>query len=189
MSVAVRLVGRRQLGRRSPHAGLGRLTVSEAGAELVELALALPLLLLLLLGMADFGFMLQAYGVVNNAAREGARLAILESQGYTTAVVQSRVAAYISEALPAGSVAPTSTCVKVGGVLTGPGICVDNVSVPVTTVGELGTETLTVHTKQVTVVYPHTFRFIGGVAGLLGTSYATVNVRAVATMRTEAAAE
>ena len=49
---------------------------SERGAELVEFALVLPLLLLLVLGIVDFGFLFQRFEVVTNAAREGARLEI-----------------------------------------------------------------------------------------------------------------
>ena len=67
---------------------------SEDGAQLVEFALVLPLLLLVVLGIAEFGFMFQRYEVVTNAAREGARLAVLP--GYTDADVQARVAAYLS---------------------------------------------------------------------------------------------
>ena len=63
---------------------------SEDGAQLVEFALVLPLLLLVMLGIAEFGFMFQRYEVVTNAAREGARLAVLP--GYTDADVQARVA-------------------------------------------------------------------------------------------------
>ena len=43
------------------------------GAAAVELALVLPLLLLLLFGIVDFGLMLNSQIVVTSAAREGAR--------------------------------------------------------------------------------------------------------------------
>ena len=48
-----------------------RLARGERGAELIEFALVLPLLLLLVLGIVDFGFMFQRLEVVTNAAREG----------------------------------------------------------------------------------------------------------------------
>ena len=48
---------------------------SEDGAQLVEFALVLPMLLLVVLGIAEFGFIFQRYEVVTNAAREGARIA------------------------------------------------------------------------------------------------------------------
>lgn len=45
----------------------------ERGANLVELALILPFLLLLIAAIADFGRAFNSYIVINNAAREGAR--------------------------------------------------------------------------------------------------------------------
>lgn len=48
------------------------------GQSLVEMALVLPVLLLLLMGLFDFGRAIFAYNSVSNAAREGARLAIVD---------------------------------------------------------------------------------------------------------------
>ena len=59
---------------------------SQAGAELVEFALVLPLLLLVFGGIIDFGLLLQRQQVLTNAAREGARLAVLP--GYAMADVR-----------------------------------------------------------------------------------------------------
>ena len=56
---------------------------SQRGAELIEFALIFPLLLLLMLGIVDFGFMFQRFEVLTNATREGARLAVLP--GYDNA--------------------------------------------------------------------------------------------------------
>ena len=50
---------------------------AERGAALVEFALAVPLLLVVIAGIVDFGFVFQRYEVITNAAREGARLASL----------------------------------------------------------------------------------------------------------------
>ena len=50
------------------------------------MAIVLPLLLLLFMGMVDFGFMFQRFVVLTNAAAEGARVASLP--GYTTAMSQ-----------------------------------------------------------------------------------------------------
>ncbi len=58
----------------------------ERGAALVEFALALPLLLVVLAGIVDFGFVFQRYEVITNAAREGARLATLP--GYDSTAVE-----------------------------------------------------------------------------------------------------
>ncbi len=46
----------------------------ERGAALLELALVLPLLLVVIAGIVDFGFAFQRFEVITNAAREGARL-------------------------------------------------------------------------------------------------------------------
>ena len=70
----------------------GRLT-SERGQAMIETALVLPILLLISVGIFEFGRAYQTYQVLTNAAREGARLAILPDS--TTADVQSRVAAYM----------------------------------------------------------------------------------------------
>ena len=53
------------------------------------------MLLLVVLGIAEFGFIFQRYEVVTNAAREGARMAVLP--GYTTADVDARVRVYVKE--------------------------------------------------------------------------------------------
>ena len=49
----------------------------EAGAELVEAALILPILLMLLLGIVTFGRAWDVYQTITRAAREGAKQAVL----------------------------------------------------------------------------------------------------------------
>ena len=68
----------------------------ERGAELVEFAFVFPTLLLVMLGIIDFGFLFQRYEVVTNAAHEGARVAILP--GYADADVSARVDQYLAAA-------------------------------------------------------------------------------------------
>ena len=48
----------------------------QRGAVLVEMALVLPILLFLFVGVVDFGLILREYQVLQNAAREGARLSV-----------------------------------------------------------------------------------------------------------------
>lgn len=50
---------------------------SERGQSLVETALVLPILLIILMGIFDFGRAIYAYNAVSNSAREAARLAIV----------------------------------------------------------------------------------------------------------------
>jgi hypothetical protein len=45
--------------------------LNESGAELSEFALVLPLFLLVLLGIIDFGFLFQRYEVITNAELPG----------------------------------------------------------------------------------------------------------------------
>jgi len=54
---------------------LKRILGGEAGQNLVETALVLPLLLLVLAGIVDFGRAFTTYIAIANAAREGARVA------------------------------------------------------------------------------------------------------------------
>lgn len=51
---------------------------NEKGQSLVEFALVLPLLLFLIMGIIQFGLVLSGYVTVSNAAREGARVGIIE---------------------------------------------------------------------------------------------------------------
>jgi len=64
------------MGRNPRHRG-------DAGQDVVEYALVLPLLLLLLLGMVEFGWAVFAYDTVSNAAREVARCCIYPSEDPT----------------------------------------------------------------------------------------------------------
>lgn len=56
-----------------------------AGQSLVEFALVLPLFLVLVMGIADLGLAVFAYNSITNAAREGARLAIVNQDKTTVA--------------------------------------------------------------------------------------------------------
>jgi Flp pilus assembly protein TadG len=86
---------------------LSRRLRSDRGAELVEFALALPLLLVVFGGIVDFGLLLHRQQVVTTAAREGARLAVLP--GYGLADVQARVEAYVREGTSNPAAAPVTT--------------------------------------------------------------------------------
>src|SRR6476620_5137142 len=73
----------------------------DAGAAAVEFALLLPVLMLLIFGIVDFGRMLSAKISITEAAREGARAAALVN----TEAGVNRVLAATSD-LPADSVTP-----------------------------------------------------------------------------------
>ena len=85
-----------------------RWLASESGADLIEMALVLPLLLLVVLGTVDVAFLFQRYEAVTNATREGARVAVLP--GYTVTDIQNRVQRYMqSGGLPTTPGNPTVT--------------------------------------------------------------------------------
>ena len=60
---------------------LSTLRKSEKGQSLIEFALVLPILLLLVLGMLEYGWMLNAKISVTAAAREGARASSVIREG------------------------------------------------------------------------------------------------------------
>lgn len=66
----------------------------ERGAALIETAFMMPLLLLLSLSVFEFGRAFQYWQVLTNAAREGARIAVLP--GTSDAAITTRVTTYLS---------------------------------------------------------------------------------------------
>jgi Flp pilus assembly protein TadG len=136
----------------------------EDAAQLVEFALVLPMLLLLILGIAEFGFIFQRYEVVTNAAREGARMAVLP--GYSNADVIARVRTYVTQ----GRVTTTAT---------NPNIAITNVTIAV------GAGLPPINAKRVVVTYTHTYTFLPRIAGWFGATYTTIPLTAVAEMRKE----
>src|ERR1700686_5119987 len=74
---------------------------SQSGQAVIELALTLPLLLVVVMGIFDFGLMFQHYEVVTNAAREGARVGVLPN--YATADAQARAQQYLTSGELTGS--------------------------------------------------------------------------------------
>jgi Flp pilus assembly protein TadG len=81
------------------------LSGNEKGAALVELALVLTLLLVLIIGMIDFGLVLKDYLALSQVAREAARSAAV---GSSMGVVTGRVATWSTNlGLNAASVSPS----------------------------------------------------------------------------------
>ena len=77
----------------------------EKGAEIAELAVTLPLLVFLALGAIEGGSMLRVHQLLNNAAREGTRMAITQNGAYAAnrdAIIQNVVSSYLTNnnALP-----------------------------------------------------------------------------------------
>ena len=138
---------------------------SERGAEIVELALVLPILMLVLGGIVDFGFLFKNYEVVTNAAREGARFAVVPT--VTAGEVQTRVNLFLS----AGGLVPANATVTV-----------DHVTVALDSIRSVAA-------VRVHVLYPHTYMVLGPLMQLTGAApLGTTPLSAAATMRTEISA-
>lgn len=90
-----------------------------SGQALVEFALVVPILLILVLGVIDFGRAWHAYQVITDAAREGARLAVVaRTPSATPTTVEGAVRdALTRRNLPSGS---RTTAVTVGLVQPAP---------------------------------------------------------------------
>jgi len=71
---------------------------SEKGSVFIELALVMPILILLVAGIVQFGFLLNAKIAVNSASYEAARAATLSDDPESDAV--NSVLAYASSTLP-----------------------------------------------------------------------------------------
>lgn len=142
---------------------LGRLGRCERGAELVEMAIVTPILLLLVMGIVDFGFLFQRYVVLTNAAVEGARVATMP--GYTTADAQARVQAYAANGGIPGAVTATAAAISLPGAGGGtwPGM-------------------------QVTATHVYNLQYIAPIVRLVGgSSAAAITLTARSTMRSQVA--
>ncbi len=79
-----------------------RLVSADGGAAAVEMALVLPFLMVILMGIIEFGRVLYSHQVITNASREAARASATDFEPYTVAA--NRILA------PAGIPLPTASC-------------------------------------------------------------------------------
>jgi Flp pilus assembly protein TadG len=99
---------------------LRKLWRRDDGAALMEAAFVLPLLLFVSVAIIEFGRAFQTWQVVTNAAREGARVAVLP--GMTDDAIRTRVQDYMQMGITSpGSATITidrTTTVSIGGAAT-----------------------------------------------------------------------
>jgi Flp pilus assembly protein TadG len=86
----------------------------DRGAAAVEMALVLPMLLLVLFGLVDFGRAFNAQMQVTQAAREAVRV---KSLGGTDGDAKDRAVAAVGGMDPAGITATFTQCTTAGGPL------------------------------------------------------------------------
>jgi Flp pilus assembly pilin Flp len=94
---------------------------SERGAAAVEFALLLPLLLLLVFGIIDFGRAINAQITITQAAREGARAHALGDADWRQRTVDAGIGLSLNPNEPSagGNVADLADCPATGGALAG----------------------------------------------------------------------
>ncbi len=124
--------------------GAGR----ERGSALIEAAIVLPIIVMLVFGVVDFGFMINRSTLISNAAREGAREGTF---GGDAAAIEARVREAAST-LDQADLTVTVTCTKEDGSAC-PGVSYD-------AEWEAGGSVI------VTVAY--TYNFITPIVGSLG---------------------
>jgi Flp pilus assembly protein TadG len=142
-------------------------TRSEKGAALLEAAITIPILLLIAVGIFEFGRAYQTWQVLTNAAREGARVAVLPDP--TAGIPEQRVRDY----LEAGGLKYTAD---------------DDVVVDVNDSDTITVNGAPVSASHVTVDYPFEFMVIGGVVKLISPQSelgGDLTMRAEAVMRNE----
>ena len=91
---------------------------SERGAALLEAAITLPMLLLVAVGIFEFGRAYQTWQILTNAAREGARMAVLADPSNGNVVTRVRdymAAGQLSEANAATVDVNRSASISVNG--------------------------------------------------------------------------
>jgi Flp pilus assembly protein TadG len=152
-----------------------KMSSDERGAALVELALTLPLLLVVIAGIVDFGFVFQRYEVVTNAAREGARIAVLPG-GYSDTIIKNRVRDYVQKGL-------SLSATQLDANLPDTDITVTYADLDVDTGGG---STAAIPTATVTVWYHHQFVLLGSVMRLINASWAqSISLKGESQMRVE----
>lgn len=138
---------------------------SERGAALLEVALTLPLLLLVATGIFEFGRAYQTWQILTNAAREGARVAVLP--GVDDNAVEERVVEYMTSGL-----LPRA----------------DDADISIDRDTEVDIGAGTASASRVQVDYPFTFMVLQGIASLVvegSTTGAPLTMTTSATMRNE----
>ena len=114
----------------------------ERGAAAVEFGIILPVLMLILFGIIEFGMIMFSREVITNASREGARAGIVQS---ATKPTTGQIQAVVTNYLTGTGINPATVTIAVAGAgLTAP------------------------NTLSVTVTYPYNF-FAPAILGL-GTS-------------------
>jgi Flp pilus assembly protein TadG len=145
----------------------------ERGSVIVELALTLPLLAILILGSIDMGVIVREHQLLQNAAREGARISALPANKIdssnptaTADAIRDKVVSYLAQEKIAVTVSACTADATVpkqwNCTMTSPsgGSITIRQAFPIPTV--VAGATITETGSLVTVTYPRALLFPGG---------------------------
>ncbi len=142
-------------------------TRGSSGQSMIEFALVLPMLLVLVFGIIEFGNAWRHYQLITNTAREGARIAVLPSS--TEAIVES----------------------VIDDRLNGSGLDATQATT-ILAIRDFGDANYSNSADTVTIAYPYNFVFLGPVINLMcaavgcsGTTYSSVTLSSTSIMRNE----
>ena len=131
----------------------------ERGTSTVEMAIVLPLLLMLVFAIGEFGIAFTQWQTLTNAAREGARTGVLFRGGScASATVKGQISAIVATYMAASGIQTNSVATTSSGECSGSGT-------PLTVTAQL----------------PYTFAALPGLAGL----ESSITLSATSTMRNE----
>lgn len=91
---------------------------SKKGQSLVETALVLPIIVLILMGIIDFGLLFNNYLVLNNASREAARIAAVGSTDANIITSISNMTSTLDQTKIVTTITPSEAYRKKGDEVT-----------------------------------------------------------------------
>lgn len=145
--------------------GLG----DRAGQALAEFVLVIPVLLLLVFGIVEFGLAFRTHQIVTNSAREGARVAVLHTSD------DARVVGVVEDRLRSSGLDPAAATITLRCDGEGESLCTGSRA------GRL---------SDVEIEYPYQFFVLGGLVRWAcgpgcGDAYGTIQLRTASSMRNE----
>jgi Flp pilus assembly protein TadG len=150
-----------------------RKACGERGAELIEMAIITPVLLLIIAAIFDFAMMFRSWEVVTNAAREGARIGVLPS--YSAEDIRLRVREYMRvSGVAAECSVDVDTCTT---QVVDCHVCVETQTVALSS-GSVSTRVVTVSSRQ-------RLPSLSVIGDFFGGNFNSINVASTSMMRTE----
>lgn len=98
--------------------GYKGLMKNRKGQSVVETAIILPLIILILMGIFDFGMMFNNYLIISNASREGARSAAVGSSDYQIKTIVENVTSSLDQSKLSITIIPNQSLRKKGDEVT-----------------------------------------------------------------------